>query len=148
MLRSALRYCVAASVAVLMSSPLGEGPGCAAAARHWAGLMVSDMLLLRQVGALGLALQVMAALEKGGAARDELAALLEEVRGAGGGGSGEACGPGLFDLHALHASSLRQVIPCVFFILHQPTTSQHYPNSIPSTTSAWPTPPLARPWSS
>jgi len=79
MLRSALRYCVAANVLVLFASPLGDGPAAVAAAKHFAGLLVSDMLLLRHVGALGLSLQVMAALEKGGQGREALRALVEEV---------------------------------------------------------------------
>jgi hypothetical protein len=57
-LRSSLRYCVATNVVVLLATPLAEGPESAAAARHWAGLLVCDMLLLRHIGALGLSLQV------------------------------------------------------------------------------------------
>jgi hypothetical protein len=82
-LRSALRYCVATNVVVLMATPLGEGNAAAAAARHWAGLLVCDMLLLRHMGALGLSLQV-------------------RVRGQAGGGvqRAEAGAPGVFLLRA------------------------------------------------
>ena len=103
--RAALRYCVAANVVVLLASPLappapahradaaavdaadatadaaaGADSAAAlslAAARHFGSLLTCDMLLLRNVGALGLSLQIIAALERGGATRAALAAYAE-----------------------------------------------------------------------